>query len=122
MGTIVTALFVIVPVDKTPNNFTFVIKRHLIEELVLHSLSGNPTYNLTGFTASEVFDNNKSVLTSFGIQASNKELDLRYIYWIPKMHTKPYKPRSIAGSSKCSTKPLSILLTKLLTHITQGLQ
>ena len=28
----------------------------------------------------------------------------------------------IAGSSKCSTKPLSILLTKLLTHIKQGLQ
>ena len=30
--------------------------------------------------------------------------------------------RFIAGSSKCSTKPLSILLTKLLTHIKQGLQ
>ena len=27
-----------------------------------------------------------------------------------------------AGSSKSSTKPLSILLTKLLTHIKQGLQ
>ena len=34
----------------------------------------------------------------------------------------PYKHRFIAGSSKCSTKPLSILLTKLLTHISQGLQ
>ena len=29
---------------------------------------------------------------------------------------------SLAGSSKCSTKPLSIILTKLLTHIKQGLQ
>ena len=45
-----------------------------------------------------------------------------YIYWIPKMHKNPYKHRFIAGSSKCSTKPLSILLTKLLTHIKQGLQ
>ena len=34
----------------------------------------------------------------------------------------PYKHRFIAGSSKCSTKPLSILLTKLLTHFKQGLQ
>ena len=34
----------------------------------------------------------------------------------------PYKHRFIAGSSKCSTKPLSILLTKLLTLIKQGLQ
>ena len=33
-----------------------------------------------------------------------------------------YKHRFITGSSKCSIKPLSILLTKLLTHIKQGLQ
>ena len=38
------------------------------------------------------------------------------------MHKNPYKDRFIAGSSKCSTKPLFILLTKLLTHIKQGLQ
>ena len=45
-----------------------------------------------------------------------------YIYWIPKKHKSPYKHRFIAGSSKCSTKPLFILLTQLLTHIKQGLQ
>ena len=37
------------------------------------------------------------------------------------MHENPYKHRFFAGSSKCSTKPLSILLTNLLTHIKQGL-
>ena len=42
--------------------------------------------------------------------------------FIPKIHKHPYKHRFIAGSSKCSTKSLSILLTKLLTHIKQGLQ
>ena len=94
----------------------------LSEELVLNSLPGNPTYNLTDLSASEVLDNHKSVLTSFGIETSDDELDLPYIYWIPKMHTDPYKHRFIAGSSKCSTRPLSILLTKLLTHIKQGLQ
>ena len=62
------------------------------------------------------------LLHSFGIQSNSEELDLPYIYWIPKMHKNPYKHRFIAGSSKCSTKPLSILLTKLLTHIKQGLQ
>ena len=94
----------------------------LSEELGLNSLPGNPTYNLTDLSASEVLDNHKSVLTSFGIETSDDELDLPYIYWIPKMHKNPYKHRFIAGSSKCSTKPLSILLTKLLTHIKQGLQ
>ena len=118
--------FVIVPADKASNNYTFVCKKYyvsiLIEELGLNSLPGNPTYNLTDFSASEVLDNHKSVLTSFGIDPNEDELDLPYIYWIPKMHKNPYKHRFIAGSARCSTKPLSILLTKLLTHIKQGLQ
>ena len=118
--------FVIVPADKASNNYTFVCKRYyvdiLLEELGLHLLPGNPTYNLTDCSASEILDNHKSVLTSFGIQRTDEELDLPYIYWIPKMHKNPYKHRFIAGSSKCSTKPLSILLTKLLKHIKQGFQ
>ena len=36
------------------------------------------------FSASEVLDNHKSVLTSFGIEANSEELDLPYFYWIPK--------------------------------------
>ena len=66
--TILHENFVIVPADKAPNNYTFVCKRHyvdiLIEELGLHSLPGNPTYNLTDVSASEVLDNHKSVLAS----------------------------------------------------------
>ena len=81
--------FVIVPADKASNNYTFVCKKYcvgiLIEELGLHSLPGNPTYHPTDFSASEVLDNHKSVLTSFGIQTNNEELDLPYIYRIPKM-------------------------------------
>ena len=74
------------------------------------------------FSASEVLDTHKLVLTSFGIRTNNEELDLSYVYWIPKMHKNPYKHRFIAGSYKSSTKPLSILLTKSLTHIKQDLQ
>ena len=63
--------FVKVPADKASNNYTFVCKRHyvdiLIEELGLHSLPGNPTYNLTDFSASEVLDNHKSVLNRCNI-------------------------------------------------------
>ena len=69
-----------------------------------------------GVSTPEVLDNHKSVLISFGIQTNNEELDLPYIYWIPKMHKNPYKHRVTAGSSKCSTKPLSILFTNCL-HI-----
>ena len=43
-------------------------------------LPGNTTYNLTDLSASEVLDNHKSVLTSFGIKTSGVEIDLPYIY------------------------------------------
>jgi hypothetical protein len=38
-----------------------------------------------------------------------------FLYWIPKMHKKPYsKQRYIAASYRCTTKPLSAILTKCL--------
>ena len=47
----------------------------------------------------------------------NDELDLPYIVLDSKdAQNHYYKHRFIARSSKCSTKPLSFLLTKLLTH------
>ena len=63
--------------------FCFVCKRHyvdiLIEELGLHSLPGNPTYNLTDFPASEVLDNHKSVLTSEYSQIVRSSICLTFI-------------------------------------------
>ena len=47
----------------------------------------------------------------FRISIKDEELDLSSLYWIPKLHKCPYKQRYIAGSSKCSTKPLFKLLT-----------
>ena len=80
---------VIVSSDKASNNFTLVSKKYyvsiLIEELGLNSLPGNPTYHLTDFSVSEVLDNHKSILTSFGIDQNEDELDLPYIRCI-KIH------------------------------------
>ena len=39
------------------------------------------------------------------------------MYWIPKLHKKPYKARFIANSSSCTTTKLSLLLTSCLTKI-----
>jgi hypothetical protein len=44
------------------------------------------------------------------------------IYWIPKLHKNPHKERYIAGSSKCSTKSLSLLLTKILSAVKEKLR
>ena len=75
--------FVILPAYKASNKYTIVHKRHyvsfLIEELGLNSLTANPAYNITDFSASEMPENQKSVLPSFGIETSDDELDLPYI-------------------------------------------
>ena len=38
-------------------------------------------------------------------------------YWLPKLHKQPYGARFIAVSNKCTTKPLSKLLTSCLSTI-----
>ena len=73
------------------------------------------------FFASEVLDIHKSVLISFGVETSDDELDLPYIYWIPKMHKIYINTDSLPVHPNVPPS-LSILLTKLLTHIKQGIQ
>ena len=82
-------------------------------------------YTPTTLTKEEILDNHRSVLCfycSFGISTKDEELDLPSLYWIPKLHKCPFKQRYIAGSAKCSTKPLSKLLTCILSAVKTGLQ
>ena len=60
-------------------------------------------------------------ITSVGLEISEEDQNLPYLYWTPKLHKSPYKHRFIAGSSKCTTKDLSCLLTKVLSTIKDGL-
>ena len=39
------------------------------------------------------------------------------MYWLPKLHKRPYKARFIANSSSCTTTELFKLLTSCLTAI-----
>jgi hypothetical protein len=60
--------------------------------------------------------------SSFGISTKDEELDLPSLYWIPKLHKCSFKQRYIAGYAKCSTKPLSKLLTCILSAVKTDLQ
>ena len=118
--------YVVVPVDKASNNIAFVCKTYyincLLDELGLNDNKGNPTYTLTTLSKEEVISNHKSVLQSFRIKTASDIPNLPYIYWIPKLHKNPYKQRYIAGSSNCTTKPLSQKLTKILSTIKDHVQ
>ena len=52
---------------------------------------------------------------------SEEDQDLPYLYWTLKLNKSPYKHGFIAGSSKCTMKDLSCLLTRLLSTIKDGL-
>ena len=118
--------FVVVPADKASNNIVFVCKTHyincLMEELGMSTMTGNPTYNLTAMSKEEILQNHHSVMLTFGISLPEEDIDLPKLYWIPKLHKNPYMQRYIAGSAKCSTKPLSQILTRILTAVKEGLQ
>ena len=53
----------------------------------------------------------------FGVFVNEDHSKLRTIYWLPKLHKRPYKSRFIANSSSCTTTEVSILLTSCLTAI-----
>ena len=83
---------------------------------------GNPTYTSTILTKEEILDNHRSVLCSFEISTKDEELDLPLLYWIPKLHKCSFKQCYIAGSAKCSMKPLSNLLACILSVVKTRLQ
>ena len=53
----------------------------------------------------------------FGVKAKENQDKVPTLYWLPKLHTNPYKARFIANSSYCNTTELSILLTSCLTVV-----
>ena len=117
--------YVIVPTDKAANNIVFVCKRYyyecLLSELGYKDNNQKSAYTPTNLNKKEVIDNHTTALMSFGLEIKEQNSELPLLYWIPKLHKRPYKQRFIAGSSKCSTKPLSALLTTLLGKIKDNL-
>ena len=113
--------YVIVPADKASNTIVFVCKEYyfkcFVNVLDFNSTQGSETYVASTLSKEEILHNHRSVLSSFGIQTKEEDLDLPSLYWIPKLHKNPYKQWHIAGSAKCSTKTLSQILTSLLSAV-----
>ena len=94
----------------------------LAKELVTNNVNSN---NLTHIPIDDSFETivkrHNQFVTSVELEMSEEEQNLPYLYWTSKLHKSPYKHRFIAGSSKCTTKDLPCLLTKLLSTIKDGL-
>ena len=83
--------------------------------------SNNPAYIPIDDSFETIVKSHNQFITSVGLEMSEEDQNLPYLYWTHKLHKSPYKNIDLAGSSKCTTKDLSCLLTKLLSIITDGL-
>ena len=99
--------YVFVPADKAPNNIIIICKSYYIEtllkELGLDNCStptGNSTYTSCQMSSEDIVNTHDTFMKSLGIELSEEDKRLPYLYWIPKLHKSPVKHRFIAGSSK----------------------
>ena len=120
------ANYVLVPADKAANNVIIVCKKYytdtLVKELGINTVNiNNPTYIRIDDSFETIMKSHNQFFTSVGLEISEEDQNLPCLYWTPKLHKSPYKHRFIASSSKCTTKDLSCLLTKVLSTIKDGL-
>ena len=120
------ANYVLVPADKAANNVIIMCKKYyidtLVKELGINNVNiNNPTYIPIDDSFETIMKSHNQFITSVGLEISEEDQNLPYLYWTPKLHKSPYKHRFIAGSSKCTTKDLSCLFTKALSTIKDGL-
>ena len=73
----------------------------------------NSTYTSCQMSFEDIVNTHDTFMKSLGIELSDDDKKLPYLYWTPKLHKSPVKHRFIAGFSKCTTKELSSLLTKI---------
>ena len=120
------ANFVLVPADKAANNVIIVCKKYCVDALVGELGINNvnidgPTYIPMDGSFGAIVGSHNQFITSVGLEISEEDQNLPYLYWTPKLHKSSYKHRFIAGSSKCAAKDLSCLLNKVLSTIKDGL-
>ena len=95
--------YVLVPADKAANNVIIVYKKYyndtLVKEFGINNVNiSNPTYIPTDDSFETIVKSHNQFITSVGLEMSEEDQNLPYLYWTPKLHKSPYKHRSIAGS------------------------
>ena len=98
--------YVLVPADKAANNIN----------TLKQELNGTKAYDETSIDEkSVVYSHSNEIPNKFAVDVKERQDRLPKMYWLPKLHKRPYKARFIANSSSCTTTDLSKLLTSCLT-------
>ena len=109
--------YVLVPADKAANNIVVVCRLHYINTLKLE-LNSTKAYEETFSDEKTVVNRHSNDLPyTFAVNVKERQDKLPTMYWLPKLHKRPYKARFIANSSSCTTTELSKLLTSCLIAV-----
>ena len=106
-------LFLIAPFP----DLCLLVPFHYINTLK-QELGGTRAYLETDTDEMSVVDAHLNELpVKFSVYVNEGQDKLPTMYWLPKLHKRPYKARFIANSSSCTTTEISKLLTSCLTAI-----
>ena len=109
--------YVLVPADKAAQNVIVVCKKYYLQ-VVLKEIETTATYESIQEESQSIVDEHIKYFSTHYINIPSIYRSLPQFYWLPKLHKQPYGARFIAASHKCTTKPLSRLLTSCLKLIT----
>ena len=90
---------ILVPADKAANNVIVVCKKYYINTLVkelgvINSVnSDNTTYIPKDNSFEIIVKSHNQFITSVGLEMSEEDQNLPYLYWTYKLHKSPYKHR-----------------------------
>ena len=62
-----------------------------------------------------VYNHSNEIPNKFSVDVNKRQDRFLTMYWLPKLHKRPYKARFRANFSSCTTTDLSKLLTSCLT-------
>ena len=109
--------YVLVPADKATNNIVVIYRIHYINTLK-QELNDTKAYEETSIDGkSVVYSHLNEIPNKFAVDVKELQDRLPTMYWLPKLHKRPYKARFIANSSSCTTTKLSTLCTSCLNAI-----
>ena len=106
--------YVIVPIDKAANNISIICKRFYVLRLLKEvGAIGDvdPTYEISNTNPVDLINEDVMLCERFGLTIEEGQKTLPIMYWTPKMHYTPSRARFIVSSAKCSTKPISRLVS-----------
>ena len=90
---------VLVPADKAANNIVVVCRLHYINALK-QELNANKSYEEISTDEKTVINSHSNALPyKFAANVKERQDKLPTMYWLRKLHKRPYKARFIANSS-----------------------